>query len=228
LLFGLFTGLFHCTVKIQDKVTLCKSLPQRTKAAIAGAVAGLSLAVETRDNRLIFAQQCSMRALQAGYNGLKHRELFHFPLGDSLLFVVSCASIMYAYVQYPQTLPGSMYHFMLRTSRMSKDTLEAARAVSRGESFSIPEYIQNWKSRATPANLTTMNLAHNHAMAALPCSFLHPGGDQCGYYCSKLAKDVFLGIFPVYFALHFVPGLALRPTLVAREYVFEIVFFWSF
>ena len=37
------------------------------------------------------------------------------PHGDSLLFIVSSAQVMYAYVMRPDTLPPSYWNFIVRT-----------------------------------------------------------------------------------------------------------------
>lgn len=60
------------------------------------------------------------RALQCIYNALKSRGWWHFwndrwHHGDALLFILSSAQVMYAYVLRPSTIPASYYHFIRQT-----------------------------------------------------------------------------------------------------------------
>ncbi|KAI9189295.1 hypothetical protein H9P43_000726 [Blastocladiella emersonii ATCC 22665] len=220
-LFGLFTLLFHSTVRGLDSVPALADLAPRWRAFIAGAVAGLSILVESPDNRLMFTQQFSMRALQAGYNGLKHRDLFHFPLGDSLLFVLSCAQIMFAYTQYPTTLPRDFYAFMIKMARIPQNVLAANRVVTReGAAGAIDVAgLTKWaaaRKTTAPENLALISSSPAN-LNMLPCHFLHPESTSCTRYCGVLSKHIVTNIFPVYFTLHAVPTLLLRSKQVLRD-----------
>jgi hypothetical protein len=111
-------GLFSFTWKFLNNI-LCYSKKKTTygksNGAIAGAVAGLAVIVETRSNRIAVAQQLSVRSLQAGYNALKYRNVIHLKHGDTFLFALACASISYAYVMYEKTMPKEYYNWMLGT-----------------------------------------------------------------------------------------------------------------
>ena len=89
------------------------------------------------------------RAVQCFYNFAKTRDYWHFwgsdwPHGDSLLFIVSSAQIMYAYVMRPETLPPSYYRFIRTQGPLPEVVLQAVRTqcrdlpVNTGELF---EYV---------------------------------------------------------------------------------------
>ena len=87
--------------------------PSKIHGAIGGGIAGLSILFEKRSTRIVLSQQFFVRSMQASYNILKSRQLFSFSHGDSLLFCLSCASIMYAYVMQPDTIPSACNFLIL-------------------------------------------------------------------------------------------------------------------
>ncbi|KNE56968.1 hypothetical protein AMAG_17981 [Allomyces macrogynus ATCC 38327] len=234
LLFGLFTFLFHTTVRGIHAIPELSKQPRRVQGMIAGAVAGLAVLVETKGNRLMFAQQLSMRALQAGYNSLKYHNLFHFPFGDSLLFIASCAQILFSYIFYPDTLPKEFYAFMIKMAQIPPNVLGANRIVCRAEEtggIDLPGLLA-WAAKrksTTPENLAAIAASPAH-LDMLPCCFLHPHSNSCSWYCGSLAKNVFTSIFPVYLTLHVMPTLIFRgrsvlsnPTSFASRAMFNTV-----
>ncbi|ORZ29746.1 hypothetical protein BCR44DRAFT_149986 [Catenaria anguillulae PL171] len=221
-LFGLFTFLFHGTIKLLPLSPLSSALQPRAKAFVAGAIASLAILVESPDNRLMWCQQFTMRAMQASYNGLKHRDLFHFPLGDSLLFVVSCAQIMFAYTHYPTTLPKDFLSFMIKVARIPARTLAANAVITRGGELPVEEIaslaaIAGAKRGMDPASVAAIKGTNPVGLTMLPCHFLHPETGSCTVYCGMLSKHVFSLIFPVYFTLHAVPTLLLRSKSVIKD-----------
>jgi len=88
-----------------------------------GSIAGLAIIAEKRERRITLAQQVFVRsifgiivinrglnmafvsqlsfsfyrALQGAYNAGHAREYFNIPHGDSLLFMVTCGQVLYAY-----------------------------------------------------------------------------------------------------------------------------------
>ncbi|KAI9221726.1 hypothetical protein BC828DRAFT_380289 [Blastocladiella britannica] len=222
-MFGLFTALFHASVRaIRSSVTLAALAP-RWQAAIAGSVAGLSVMVESPANRLMFTQQLSMRALQATYCSLKARDLFHFPLGDSLLFVVSCMQIMFAYGFYPTSLPSDFLRFMYKTARIPANVLAANATVARGEGTGDLAGLAAWAANRkgsdpiAVAELRALADANPSTLDMLPCCAIHPESSSCAWYCVFLSKHVLRSIGPVYLTLHSVPTLLLRSRQVMDD-----------
>jgi hypothetical protein len=76
------------------------------------------LTLQTEDRRMV-SLYAMARVAQCVYNILKARGLWHFwgsdwNHGDALLFALTSAQIMYAYVMRPTSLPASYYKFIQR------------------------------------------------------------------------------------------------------------------
>ncbi|KAJ1507223.1 hypothetical protein HMI54_011046 [Coelomomyces lativittatus] len=217
--FAFFTGLFHTT--LNGLIAWRPHWSLRHKGFVAGMVAGLSIMVESKATRITFVQQGSMRALQAIYNGLKGRQLVSFPVGDSLLFILSSAHIMYAFIRHPTTLPFDLLQFMSTMAHLPQPVLEANQRVLFRQPYTSPAllmHLENYKS--LPHVREWLHLSH---VPALPCAILHPTHASCSLYNGLLWIKVFSKIFPVYFTLHFVPGLLLKTKQILTT-PFEFLF----
>ncbi|KAJ3356996.1 hypothetical protein HDU83_009166 [Entophlyctis luteolus] len=90
---------------------------------VAGTLAGLSVLFETYENRLTVMQQFGVRAAQAVCNVLSARNLINFTHGDTLAFSFACASIMYAYVMAPDTIPKEYNNWIIKTGEVTFDDI---------------------------------------------------------------------------------------------------------
>lgn len=86
----------------------------------AGAIASCALFFQPKASRKNIILYLFVRALQCWYNDSKSRGWFHFwgsswKYGDSLLFALSSAQVMYAYIMRPETLPPSYYKFIVHS-----------------------------------------------------------------------------------------------------------------
>ncbi|KAJ6889132.1 hypothetical protein NC652_030054 [Populus alba x Populus x berolinensis] len=78
------------------------------------SVAGLSvLALDDSNRRRTLALYLLARVAQCAYNSAKSKNKFHFwgsrwRHGDSLLFSISCAQVMYAFIMHPEELAKSI------------------------------------------------------------------------------------------------------------------------
>jgi hypothetical protein len=88
----------------------------KTNGFIAGSIAGVALFFEPPKRRGTYAQQFIVRGLQCLYNAGKKRDYFHLPYGDSAIFILASAQIMYGYAMQPLSLPKSFFNFMLKTA----------------------------------------------------------------------------------------------------------------
>jgi len=75
---------------------------------------------QVRQSWLVFSfNVVRKRALQCVFNSFHSRGCFgslgEFKHADSLLFVLSCGQVMYAYVLRPETIPSAYYKFILKT-----------------------------------------------------------------------------------------------------------------
>jgi hypothetical protein len=114
---GTFSGLYRLALRTLQRV---RGDAKPTNALLAGAIASLSLLCEEEGQRVTISHYMLVRALQCVYNALKTRGHLDFlgntlTHGDSLLFVLSSAQVMYAYAIRPETIPSSYYKFILNT-----------------------------------------------------------------------------------------------------------------
>lgn len=86
---------------------------------VAGSVAGLSIAFETKENRIGYAQQFFMRSMHTCKNHLKGNGIY-IPYGDSIMFSFACASILYAFSFRSDTIPREYYGWMVARTRVPK------------------------------------------------------------------------------------------------------------
>lgn len=101
-------------------------------AAVAGGVAGSSILFLEPETRRNVALYIGVRALQCLYNAAKARGWWHmwgshWSHGDTLLFCVTSAQVMYAYVMRPDTLPSSYNKFIIATGPIHTSVLQAVR-----------------------------------------------------------------------------------------------------
>lgn len=76
------------------------------------------------------------RWVQCAYNYSKARGYFHFwgsswQHGDSLLFAISSAQIMYSYVMRPGALPPSYYGFIRKQGPLDEVVLQVSLSCRR-------------------------------------------------------------------------------------------------
>lgn len=135
--------------------------------ALAGGAASafvLALDPETRHSVALYM---AVRALQALYNAFKSRGWWHvwgssWPHGDTLLFSVASAQVMYAYVMRPDTLPRSYNNFIVSTGPIERGVLTAVRDQVRGVPLDVPalsnlchrantSWASDWTGRGGPS-----------------------------------------------------------------------------
>jgi len=114
---GGFSGLYRLVLLLLRRFR-GESCP--SNAFLAGAAASLTLLFEEEGQRVTVSHYLLVRALQCLYNAAKARGYLDFmgnklTHGDSLLFVISSAQVMYAYAIRPETIPSSYYKFILQT-----------------------------------------------------------------------------------------------------------------
>ncbi|KAI1303392.1 hypothetical protein EDD11_005355 [Mortierella claussenii] len=209
--FGSFFGAFSFLWKlINNGLKLYRGKDDRVNGAIAGAIAGLAILIESHERRVTFAQQMLIRAGQGVYNAGKHRGVFSFRHGDALLFAVACGQVMYAYTMQPESIPPEYLKFMVNTARVPTEALAFNRARVRGFPVDVSQVqalVKRYKP--TPKALATASQLTEYT-DIIPCAVLHPSYDSCTVNNAERFVQVTKNILPVYAALNFVPLLVLR------------------
>lgn len=208
LLFGGFTGCYHgmrCILRRLRK----KETP--LNEFVAGSLAGLSiLALDDPSRRRTFALYLLARLAQCVYNSAKGKNKFHlwgshWQHGDTLLFSLACAQVMYAFVMRPETLPESYLEFITRTGPIAKPVLRAVRESCRGELINVAALSAFVSSRTDGAQFDL-----DPSCPLIPCSAIHPGTSSCMAQTSNAARSTFKKTFPLYMSLTFVPFVVLN------------------
>ncbi|KAL9672980.1 hypothetical protein QQ045_029233 [Rhodiola kirilowii] len=208
LLFGGFTGSYHALRCLLRKLRK-KETP--INAILAGSIAGLSiLALDDRSRRRTLALYLLVRLAQCAYNSAKAKNKFHlwgshWRHGDSLLFSIACAQVMYAFVMRPESLPKSYQDFIQKTGPVAKPVYKAVRDCARGLPVDVAQ-LSAYLS--TKKGFQNIKLEEFHSI--IPCSIIHPDTSSCMAHNAKAASATFRKTFPLYFSLTFVPFVVLH------------------
>lgn len=186
---------------------------------ISGALSGLPLLFQTKDNRRTPALYLLTRLAQCIYNELKRRNMWHFwgsnwAHGDALLFIITSAQVMYAYVMRPETLPPSYYKFIVRSGPIDECVLDAVRKSNRGKPVdlqTITDYVTKLGSPATIASALGFLKSHpDGLLPVVPCSVLHPRTASCTGHNLNTFLSTAKKTLPIYATLTFVPMVVLQ------------------
>ncbi|KAK6135559.1 hypothetical protein DH2020_030667 [Rehmannia glutinosa] len=208
LLFGGFTGSYHALRCLLRKLRK-KETP--VNAILAGAVSGLSiLALDDSSRRRTLALYLLARLAQCAYNSAKSKNKFHlwgshWSHGDTLLFAIACAQIMYAFVMRPESLPKSYQDFIQKTGPVAAPVYKAVRDCCRGSPVDVASLSAYLSSRRASNTLKLEEFPD-----IIPCSIIHPDTNSCLIHNGNAAALTFRKTFPLYFSLTFVPFVVLR------------------
>ncbi|KAG1698487.1 hypothetical protein DVH05_015028 [Phytophthora capsici] len=219
---GLFLGWFtggYKGLRALLPVILRRILPKKQlqdgkklkelSALGSGAIAALALGFVDAKRRRSLALYALTRALQCGYNTAKRQERWHFwgsdwQYGDVLLFALSSAQVMYAYVMRPTTLPPEYFRFIQRTGPVELETLELVQQVNRGAPVSVAT-LQKLINRK-PGIPRDFPLPED----IVPCRLVHANADSCAVGALLCFKRAFQKTFPLYLSLFIVPGVVIH------------------
>lgn len=201
-------------------------------AAGAGAIAGLAILIQTREERLNLGPNIFCRGL---YTVLTHRPLFRVPYGDVLLFGLSNAQIMSAFILYPETLPAWYWHWIRRVGRLEIKFLDVHRRLNLDLPVSkdtIDELIKTTsrknRSRQNQMDLDRWFAGSNRLPSRRPCTpchLNHPLSDTCWEGNLLRSWDGFKMMVPTYAILHLIPSLLFRSKVLMK---FPLQFLFSF
>lgn len=205
---GYFTGGYKSIVAVLEYL---RGKESKWHSVVAGNVAAVSLIFLDKPRRRTLAMYLCVRAIQCLYNEAKSRKWWHFwgsnwQHGDVLLFALSSAQIMYAYVMRPKTLPMSYFKFIQTTGPVHMKALRFVKNSIRGTSeVSMVRVNAFLASRKSTFNFTGVS-----DTGLLPCQVIHSDFVNC----NRAIFDAFVNgcrkSFPLYVSLHFVPTMVLR------------------
>ncbi|XP_042031325.1 uncharacterized protein LOC121778105 isoform X2 [Salvia splendens] len=207
LLFGGFTGSYHALRCLLRKMRK-KETP--VNAILAGAVSGLSiLALDDSSRRRTLALYLLARLAQCAYNSAKSKNKFHlwgshWNHGDTLLFAIACAQVMYSFVMRPESLPKSYQDFIQKTGPVAAPVYKAVRECCRGSPVDVGSLAAYLSGRISS------DVKLDKFPELIPCSVIHPDTKSCLVHNANAVKATFRKIFPLYFSLTFVPYVVLR------------------
>ncbi len=212
---GSFSGIYKAVVATL-KEYFSDGEEKNWHSAVGGWLAGFSLHFMDKSWHRTLGLYMATRAVQCLYNFAKLNGYWHFwgsdwKHGDALLFILSSAQIMYAYVMRPETLPPSYYKFIVRQGPIDEVMLQAVRDNCRGKPINLPQvrkYIeQTGGKEAVAAVSQTLSSATPNL---IPARALHPFTKFSTVSVAKTFLDCGKLIFPVYLSLAVVPAVVLR------------------
>lgn len=208
LLFGGFTGSYHALRCLLRKLRK-KETP--INAILAGSVAGLSIiALDDPSRRRSLALYLLARLAQCAYNSAKSKNKFHlwgshWGHGDSLLFSLACAQVMYAFIMRPESLPESYRDFIQKTGPVAAPVYKAVRNCCRGSPIDVVSLSYYLSQRRGSSNVKLEEFP-----SIIPCSIIHPHASSCIAHNTNALSTTFQKTFPLYFSLTFVPFIILH------------------
>lgn len=196
---GIFSGGYELVFRVLNTL---RGKADHINSVVGGFFGGFGLLFLNPSDRRTVSLYALARAAQCGYNILKSRGMWHFwgsnwRHGDSLLFALSTAQIMYAYVMRPESLPDSYYKFIVRTGPIDALVLHNVRAMNRGRLVDSPKLIE-YVSKVNPSSMLK---SLSTTPPIIPCEVLHPQCDSCAQNGVQVFVDVAKKISPVYGAL---------------------------
>lgn len=134
--------------------------------------------------------------------------------GDVLLFALSSAQVMYAYVMRPETLDPGFWNFIVRAGPIDKETLGAVRAQCNGSPVDLSNLSQYALSGKDPKEWKT-----GSTMKCIPCAIMHrdTGCVSCASHSVFASAATFRKCFPFYLSIHLVPFVVLNTSKALRN-----------
>ncbi|KAI9344244.1 hypothetical protein BDR26DRAFT_1005960 [Obelidium mucronatum] len=214
-----FFAVFAAAWKaVNNSIVACRGKSDAVNSFTAGALAGgLACLMEQRQWRIDMAQQLCVRGLQALFNSLSINGHFSFRHGNSLIFALSTAQIMYGYVMRPNTIPDSYYKFILSTGPIPEDILVIFRQQLGGYPLDVTKVMKTVvKHKGTESALSDA-VSIIEFPDCVPCGILHPPVDDCNTQMGLTLVKVLRAILPVYASLNFVPMVVLKTRELLRR-----------
>ncbi|TYZ68278.1 hypothetical protein PybrP1_002934 [[Pythium] brassicae (nom. inval.)] len=186
---------------------------EQLSALASGALAGCAIVFVDAKKRRSFALYALTRALQCAYNTAKRNDYWHFwgsdwRFGDVLLFAVSSAQVMYAYVMRPSTLPPEYFRFIQNTGPVELETLSLVQQSNRGVPID-----QKLLERLIARKNVRVHFPLPEGVgvgAVIPCGLVHCEAASCTGGALRAFRRAFTKTFPLYLSLFIVPSVVIH------------------
>ena len=134
--------------------------------------------------------------------------------GDVVMFALSSAQVMYAYVMRPETLDPGFWNFIVRAGPIDKETLGAVRTQCSGSPVDLSNLAQYAVPGKDPKAWTT-----GERLPCIPCAIMHrdTGCVMCASHAVAASADTFRKCFPFYLSIHLVPFCVLNAAKALRN-----------
>ncbi|KAL1746259.1 hypothetical protein HDZ31DRAFT_81373 [Schizophyllum fasciatum] len=226
------TRQHRLSLSAHAQLVLTRKKTRRWHAAMAGAIAGgLAIMCENKKRRNVIAQQLFVRGLQGSYNSVSERTGFRIPHGEVILFSLSCAQIMYAWLMRPETLGMGYANWISQASKVPILAPHMHRQLARTGSVNFADIDKAVRLKdITPENAASL-LELRTVLAGpdmpgrpkpyippyVPCAVTHPALNSCRAVPLDRFVDVAWWIMPVYTALHFIPMVLFKRKAFMKD-----------
>ena len=214
---------------------------------LAGTLAGAAIILDSerhgKERRVTLALYFFIRGAEvAYYSGMKRGWLPSFYHGDTMLFTLSCAEIMYSWFYTPETLPPSYVKWITRLANMDTRLMDFLRAKRMGvielgtRSSILDQYCVDNGLDPTLADLSkgfvscvAVRFLGLFIPSLIPStSFLlsqvHPAdGIHCSGNSFRRLKNGFLQSLLIYAPVHFLPLIFWRSNALMANPVGELL-----
>lgn len=190
----------------------------------AGAISSLTGLLVKSDSLLYLAQYIAARALQAILNDSGTREKmlssFVYNHSTSLVFSVCTATIMYAFILRPESLPPNYFNFISKLAGLHPTIIEAIRRNVRGQEIDKDALNALIRRQFKEGEQVDEKLLLTTTLPpAIPCSLLHiKAKDGCVQNQLKITFEVFKKSFILYLAIYSGPTLLFKLKELIKRY----------
>ncbi|KAJ0411221.1 hypothetical protein ATCC90586_003860 [Pythium insidiosum] len=224
LFLGWFTGgyrglralLPHVLRRLPRPMPAAASMPaplsvEQLSSLLAGAGAACAIGFVDAKRRRSLALYALTRALQCGYNLAKRNDVWHFwgsdwEYGDALLFALSSAQVMYAFIMRPTSLPTAYFRFIQKTGPIEMEVLEMVRRGNRGLPVAAADVHAFLAKHRMPADFPLPTGVPD----IVSCRLVHHHSETCARGVLQTFRKAFVSAFPLYLSLFIVPSVVIH------------------
>ncbi|OQR90821.1 hypothetical protein ACHHYP_05225 [Achlya hypogyna] len=213
LFIGWFTGGYQALKAIIKRLRDVddEEVDDPTTTIVAGTLAGTAVVFVEPERRRSLALYALARALQCLYNSAKSRDVWHFwgsqwAHGDSLLFGITSAQVMYTFIMRPSILPKEYSSFIHRTGPVAWKVLHFVQRNTNGEPVEPSEVTRFLADVESPVQYSCQ---HNQP-TIIPCGLIHHPTSSCSYGFLLTLVKAMRSTLPLYMSLNIVPQVVLQ------------------